>query len=58
MVGRGVIKINGELDQPEPKDIGVKVYVSLRVAGNRRDVMYARNLLFHRSFLLQSQCCQ
>jgi hypothetical protein len=39
MVGRGIIEIDGPLNQPQPKRADVEIKRPLRIAGDGRDMM-------------------
>jgi hypothetical protein len=41
MIGRRVIEVDGQLDQPKSQHTGIEVEVSLRVTRNRGDMVDA-----------------
>src|SRR5699024_5923482 len=47
MVGRGVIEVDGLLDQAQAQALDVEVDVALRVPGNRRDVVQSAGACGH-----------
>jgi hypothetical protein len=40
-----IVKVDGELDEPQPEQPSIKIQILLRFAGDRRDVMDAEELL-------------
>lgn len=47
MVGAGVVKIDGFLDEAQAQNLAVKVKVALGAARDGRDVMPAQDTAFH-----------
>ncbi len=47
VVGPWVVKVHRQFHQPQTQHTSVEIEIALRVAGNRRHMMNAENILTH-----------